>query len=128
MGERLHESLCASADVMSAASAEGLHDAGDPVRPVVPLNVRPSERDPDVPLVTDPLAQRVMDLFNVCYEALLLMLQRFFAHTEETDAQLKVLADGSYALMMQAIKPLGDVITGLPAGQEYPGQTAGPSF
>ena len=100
----------------------------DPVRPVVPLNVRPSERDPNVPLVTDPLAQRVMDLFNVCYEVLLLMLQRFFAHTEETDAQLRVLADGSYALMVQAIKPLGDVITGLPAGPEYPGQTAGPSF
>jgi CDGSH-type Zn-finger protein/truncated hemoglobin YjbI len=100
----------------------------DPVRPVVPLNVRPSERDPDVPLVTDPRAQRVMDLFNVCYEILLLMLQRFFAHTEETDAQLKVLADGTYALMVQAIKPLGDVITRLPAGPEYPGQTAGPSF
>ncbi|MFY9670997.1 MAG: ferritin-like protein, partial [Trebonia sp.] len=100
----------------------------DPVRPVLPLNVRPSERDPDVPLVTDPLAQRVMDLFNVCYEILLLMLQRFFAHTEETDAQLRVLADGTYALMVQAIKPLGDVITGLPAGPEYPGQTAGPSF
>ncbi|MGA9835345.1 MAG: ferritin-like protein, partial [Trebonia sp.] len=100
----------------------------DPVRPVLPLNVRPSERDPDVPLVTDPLTQRVMDLFNVCYEILLLMLQRFFAHTEETDAQLRVLADGTYALMVQAIKPLGGVITGLPAGPEYPGQTAGPSF
>jgi CDGSH-type Zn-finger protein/truncated hemoglobin YjbI len=100
----------------------------DPVRPVLALNVRPSERDPNVPLVTDPLAQRVMDLFNVCYEILLLMLQRFFAHTEETEAQLKALADGTYALMVQAIKPLGDVITRLPAGPEYPGQTAGPSF
>ena len=99
----------------------------DPVRPVLPLNVRPSERDPNVPLVTDPLAQRVMDLFNVCYEILLLMLQRFFAHTEETDAQLRALADGTYALMAQAIKPLGDVITRLPAGPEYPGQTAGPA-
>ena len=100
----------------------------DPVRPVLPLNVRPSERDPNVPLVTDPLAQRVMDLFNVCYEILLLMLQRFFAHTEETDAQLQVLADGTYALMARALKPLGDIITSLPAGPEYPGQTAGPSF
>ena len=36
-----------------------------------------------------------MDLFNVTYEALLPMLQRFFAHTEETDAQLKALADAS---------------------------------
>jgi CDGSH-type Zn-finger protein/truncated hemoglobin YjbI len=100
----------------------------DPVRPVLALNVRPSERDPNVPLVTDPLTQRVMDLFNVCYEILLLMLQRFFAHTEETDAQLQVLADGTSALMTQAIKPLGDTITGLPAGPEYPGRTAGPSF
>src|SRR5262249_4569013 len=100
----------------------------DPVRPVIPLNVRPSERDPNVPLVTDPLAQRVMDLFNVCYEILLLTLQRFFAPTEETDAQLRVLADGTYALMVQAIKPLGDLITTLPAGPEYPGQTGGPSF
>src|ERR1700758_4240478 len=100
----------------------------DPVRPVLPLNVRPSERDPNVPLVTDPTTQRVMDLFNVCYEVLLLMLQRFFAHTEETDAQLQVLVDGTYALMVRAIKPLGDVITRLPAGPEYPGQTAGPSF
>jgi CDGSH-type Zn-finger protein/truncated hemoglobin YjbI len=100
----------------------------DPVRPVIPLNVRPSERDPDVPLVTDPLAQRVMDLFNVCYEILLLTLQRFFAHTEEADAQIRVLADSTYALMAQAIKPLGDLITALPAGPGYPGQTASPSF
>jgi CDGSH-type Zn-finger protein/truncated hemoglobin YjbI len=100
----------------------------DPVRPVLSLNVRPSERDPDVRLVTDPLTQRVMDLFNVCYEILLLMLQRFFAHTEETDAQLRALADGTYALMAQAIKPLGDLVTRLPAGPEYPGKAAGPSF
>ena len=59
--------------------------AFDPVRPVVPVNVRPAERDVDVPLVTDPLARRVMDLFNVSYEILLTILQRFFAHTEETE-------------------------------------------
>jgi CDGSH-type Zn-finger protein/truncated hemoglobin YjbI len=100
----------------------------DPVRPVIAVNVRPSERDPSVPLVTDPLAQRVMDLFNVCYEILLLMLQRFFAHTEETDAQLRALSDASIALMAQAITPLGELITALPAGPDYPGRTASPSF
>src|SRR5207245_5502529 len=68
------------------------------------------------------------DLFNVCYEILLTILQRFFAHTEETDAQLKALADASVALMFQAVKPLGDLVTTLPAGPEYPGRTAGPSF
>jgi hypothetical protein len=99
-----------------------------PVRPVVPLNVRPSEHDTAVPLVTDPLTARVMDMFNVCYEILLAILQRFFAHTEETDAQLKALADASVNLMFQAIKPLGDLVTTLPAGPDYPGRTAGPSF
>ena len=100
----------------------------NPVRPVVPVNVRPAERDTDIPLVSDPVAGRVMDLFNVCYEILLLMLQRFFAHTEETDPQLKALADATIALMFGAIKPLGDLVTTLPAGPEYPGRTAGPSF
>jgi hypothetical protein len=104
------------------------NQAFDPARPVIAANVRPSERDPDCLLITDPTARRVMDLFNVCYEILLLVLQRFFAHTEETDAQLAVLADAAVALMIQVVKPLGDLITTLPAGPEYPGRTAGPSF
>jgi ferritin-like protein len=102
--------------------------AFDPARPVIAANVRPSERDPGCLLVTDPAARRVMDLFNVCYEILLLALQRFFAHTEESDAQLAALADATVALMIQVVAPLGDLITTLPAGPEYPGRTAGPSF
>jgi hypothetical protein len=69
-----------------------------------------------------------MDLFNTCYEILLLAFQRFFAHTEETDAQLAVLADATVALMIRVVRPLGDLITTLAAGPEYPGRTAGPSF
>jgi CDGSH-type Zn-finger protein/truncated hemoglobin YjbI len=102
--------------------------AFNPVRPVVAVNVRPAVREADIALVTDPLTRQIMDLFNVSYEILLLMLQRFFAHTEETDAQLKALADATVTLMFQAIKPLGDLVTTLPAGPEYPGRTAGPSF
>ena len=106
----------------------GANPAFDPVRPVATLNVRPAERQTDIPLVSDSVTRRVMDLFNVSYEILLLMLQRFFAHTEETDPQLKALADATIALMFGAIKPLGDLVTMLPAGAEYPGRTAGPSF
>ncbi len=102
--------------------------AFDPVRPVVAANVRPCERPVDVALITDPLTARVTDLFNVVYEILLQTFERYFAHTEETDAQLSVLADVTLALMFRGIKPLGDLITTLPAGPEYPGQTAGPSF
>jgi hypothetical protein len=100
----------------------------EPVRPVLAVNVRPGEREPAPPLVTDPLTRRVMDLFNVSYEILLQILQRFFAHTEETSAQLKALADAGVDVMFRVVKPLGDLITTLPAGPEYPGRTAGPSF
>ena len=78
--------------------------------------------------LADPLTARVTDLFNVNYEILLQLFGRFFAHTTETDAQLKVLADASVALMMQVIKPLGSLITALPPGPAYGGRTAGPSF
>jgi CDGSH-type Zn-finger protein/truncated hemoglobin YjbI len=100
----------------------------DPVRPVVAANVRPPEREAEVPLIGDPLTARVADLFNVAYEVLLLTLERYFAHTEETDAQLKVLADATVALMLRVLKPLGDLLTTLPVGPEQPGSTAGPSF
>ena len=104
------------------------HPGFDPVRPVVAANVRPHERDTEVRLITDPLTARVADLFNVGYEILLQTLERFFAHTEESDAQLQTLADVTVALMVQVLRPLGDLITTLPAGPDYPGRTAGPSF
>src|SRR5215470_10824003 len=100
----------------------------DPVRPVLAANVRPPERDTGVPIIDDPLTARVTDLFNVAYEILLQIFERLFAHTEETDAQLTTLADATIALMLRVIKPLGDLITTLPAGPAYPGRTAGPSF
>jgi CDGSH-type Zn-finger protein/truncated hemoglobin YjbI len=104
------------------------HQGFDPVRPVVAASVRPHERDTEVRLITDPLTARVADLFNVGYEILLQTLERFFAHTEESDAQLQTLADVTIALMVQVLRPLGDLITTLPAGPDYPGRTAGPSF
>ena len=100
----------------------------EPARPVMAANVRPHDRADAVPVIADPLTARVTDLFNVNYEILLQLFGRFFAHTTETDAQLKVLADASVALMVQVIKPLGSLITTLPPGPAYPGRTAGPSF
>lgn len=100
----------------------------DPVRPVMAANVRRPERDVDVPLMSDLLTARVTDLFNIGYEILLQVFQRFFAHTDETDEQLQVLADAAVGLMLTVIRPLGDLITTLPVGTGYPGLTAGPSF
>jgi CDGSH-type Zn-finger protein/truncated hemoglobin YjbI len=99
-----------------------------PARPVIAANVRPSERDADVPLINDPLTARVADLFNVGYEILLQIFERFFAHTDETDAQLTTLADATIGLMVKVLKPLGGLITSLPVGEAYPGKAGGPSF
>jgi hypothetical protein len=68
------------------------------------------------------------DLFNVSYEILLQILERYFAHTEETDAQLATLAGAAITLMTGVLRPLGDLITTLPLGPEHAGCTAGPSF
>ncbi|MFI1920005.1 ferritin-like domain-containing protein [Nocardia sp. NPDC020380] len=100
----------------------------DPVRPVLAANVRAPERVVEVPLIGDQQTARVTDLFNVGYEVLLQIFERFFAHTDETDAQLQTLADATVDLMFRVIKPLGELITTLPAGPEYPGRTVGPSF
>jgi Ferritin-like len=100
----------------------------EPARPVLFATVRLSEHDDTVPRITGGVASRCTDLFNVGYEVLLQMLQRYFAHTEETDAQLATLSRAAIALMVAVLKPLGDLITTLPVGPEQPGRTAGPSF
>jgi len=100
----------------------------EPARPVMPANVRAHERAVDGPFVTDTITARCTDLFNVSYEVLLLVLERYFAHTTESDAQLGTLVDVGLGLMFDVIKPLGQLVTRLPVGAEYPGRTAGPSF
>jgi hypothetical protein len=103
--------------------------AFDPIRPVLPSKVRPDEHDDDrVPLITDAQTARCADLFNVANEVLLQTLQRYFAHTEETDEQLSTLARAAIGLMVRVLRPLGGLITTLPVGPEHPGRTAGPSF
>jgi hypothetical protein len=102
--------------------------AFEPVRPVLFATVRPGERGEGIPLIADEVTARCTDLFNVGYEILLQTFERYFAHTEETDAQLATLAEAAVALMLRVLKPLGSAITTLPVGPEHPGRTAGPSF
>jgi CDGSH-type Zn-finger protein/truncated hemoglobin YjbI len=100
----------------------------DPVRPVMFATVRRCEHDATVPRIGERVTSRCGDLFNVSYEILLQMMERYFAHTEETDAQLATLADATISLMLGVLKPLGNLITTQPVGPDYPGKTAGPSF
>jgi len=81
-----------------------------------------------VPIITDSFTGRCVDLLNAVYEVILQLLARYFAHTDETDDQLGVLAKVAVGLMATVIKPLGGLVTRLPVGPEHPGATAGPTF
>jgi hypothetical protein len=102
--------------------------AFDPVRPVMFATVRRGEHGDSIPLIGDRVTSRCTDLFNVSYEILLQILERYFAHTEETDAQLGTLANAAVTVMGGVLRPLGNLITTLPVGPEHPGRNAGPSF
>jgi hypothetical protein len=100
----------------------------EPSRPVVAAVVRAREDGLEVPLITDPFTSRCADLLNAVYEVILQLLARYFAHTDETDDHLHVLAKVSMGMMQSVVKPLGGLVTRLPVGPEHPSATAGPTF
>jgi hypothetical protein len=100
-----------------------------PARPVIPaFTVQPFDISESQPLVTNPVAHAVAELFNLGYEVLLHVLTRFFTHTDETDEQLRVLIKAAFGLMAGVLRPLGGALTQLPAGPDHPGRTVGPAF
>ena len=104
----------------------------EPARPVVsnPYTYLPSDLGDGqlVNLIDEPTSVNMCNLFDGCYEVLIQMLARFFAHNEESEAELKVLADTTTNMMVDVITPLGEAITALPASPSLPGLNAGPSF
>ena len=97
-------------------------------RPVLPVLVREPESGQRVDLITDLVTARVADLGNVAYEVLLQLLYRLLCHVDESDQQIKTLADVGVQMMFDVIEPLADILTTMPVGPEHPGRTAGPTF
>lgn len=92
----------------------------DPARPVLE---NPRGR------ITHPATREVAALFDLAYGTTLLMLLRYFAHADETPAQLAALqATAFFPLMTTAIRPLGEILTLLPAHAGASTATAGPAF
>jgi Ferritin-like len=101
----------------------------EPAHPVIPAFTRqPYDIADPQPLLTDPLTHDVAQVFNLGYEMLLQVLNRFFTHTDETDEQLQTLVGAAFRLMAGVLRPLGRALTRLPAGPGHPGRTAGPTF
>jgi hypothetical protein len=111
----------------TAAARSGV--AYDPVRPVVS---NPTTRffagQTKGTLIADRAAAAACDLYNLSYDTLLLILLRYFAHGDETDAELQTLAGTALRLMAGALRPLGEALAKMPAGPSAPGKTAGPGF
>ena len=78
--------------------------------------------------ITDPIAQELAALFNSAYDLMLMMLARFFAHGGETEDEMRLLARGTLRIMASGLRPLGEALAKMPAGPEYPGKSAGPTF
>jgi len=101
----------------------------EPVRPVIanPMTHFYGEGSGGA-LIGDELTHNVADLYNVAYDTMLLMLLRFFAHTDESERELEILSRGTMRMMASVLRPLGEALTKMPAGEAYPGRTAGPGF
>jgi CDGSH-type Zn-finger protein len=116
------------------AAAEEARAHGEPFDPVRPVIANPMTRFYDDTsggnLISDPLTHQVADLFNGAYDTMLLMLLRFFAHTDETEAELEKLGRATLRLMMAVARPLGEALAKMPAGhgERLKGKTAGPGF
>lgn len=80
---------------------------------------------PGASLITESPAQPVGVLFNELYLVFIRLL--FGVFTAKTD-QRAPLANVVLAMMPLAIKPLGTLLTRLPAGSDYGDKYAGPSF
>ena len=104
----------------------------EPARPVMwnPYSMLPNDvgTDREVNLIEDPLSIDISNLFDGCYELLIQMLGRLFAHGEESEDELTRLSVITEGLMVDVIGPLGEALTRLPAGPSHSGLMAGPSF
>jgi hypothetical protein len=109
-------------EVLKEFRAECERDPGfDPARPVT--------AHPDPHQIADVRTRRVSELFDDAYGTLLLLLMRFFAHSDERTAELTGLQRAAFFPMMTTVmRPLGELLTLLPTGSDPPGSTAGPAF
>ena len=79
--------------------------------------------------IRNPLTNRVSEVFDLAYASLLLLLMRFFSATEQSQSDAQALESAAFFPMMtMVIRPLGELLTELPATNERDGPRAGPSF
>ncbi|AXC14811.1 Violacein biosynthesis protein VioB [Acidisarcina polymorpha] len=100
-----------------------------PARPVVPNPVLYPDGTPHQTAITSQNGRGVLDLLNGAYEVLLLLLIRFFAHSDETTVEIAQLqAAAFFPFMTMVIRPITEVLMSLPAFDGGGPERAGPNF
>jgi hypothetical protein len=103
-----------------------------PARPVVdnPVVLPDDAGLPDGSTrITHPATKATLDLFNAAYEIMMLLLIRIFSHIDETESDVLALQKiAFFPMMTMVIRPLGEVLTQMPAFEPDTGHTAGPNF
>jgi CDGSH-type Zn-finger protein len=114
------------------AACEKAQDEERIFEPVRPVASNPMTRFYDDTtggvVIADGTSHQAADLFNVAYDTMLLMLLRFFSHTDESEEELAKLANATIYIMKSVLRPLGEALTKMPMGVCLPGKTAGPGF
>ena len=122
-----------------SANEEGPIDAALPVLCNPMISYPNVHLDPTVTnLITAEPAQTLIRLFNKAYFLMTSMLKGFFEgymgffgdyptfpHVRQNQALYQA---AFFPFMTMVIRPLGELIMRVPAGPEYPGKNAGPSF
>jgi hypothetical protein len=79
-------------------------------------------------LIDETFACKVSDLFNASYALMVEILMRFFGHTEETHEELQALVTTALGMMRGVVRPVGSILTTLPATAAGDSPRAGASF
>ncbi len=101
----------------------------EPARPVVRNpRVQVGSAVQGATLLRHPITRIAAHLFNLGYEAMVLMLTRLYGRSDESPAEVEALIHMAFFPMMTVlVRPLGEILTQMPAGEE-PGRAAGPCF
>jgi hypothetical protein len=81
-------------------------------------------------LIENPDTLRVAELFNQCYEVMLLLLLYLYSDQVKTEEQTNSLMDAAFfPFMTMFVRPLAEILTELPANDPYDlSKMAGPGF
>jgi len=130
-----HTHFCLFTEIRAEMEANRGRLATIGARPVVrnPMTrLQPDVTAPasEVTLLTNKDTLAVAELFNQCYEVMLLLLLYLYSDQVKTEDQQNGLMDAAFfPFMTMFVRPLAEILTELPAfANNDPSTTAGPGF